>query len=119
DQARLESMETQIRALTAQVEQLANEIRAGGGRRSDAAQPGGFGDAFGATASSQFGSTTVTSAHPDPIGELVGADQPGLPSSFADGYSDPVGQAPPASRVTEQAALSTGAAGAGPKQLYE
>src|SRR5262249_24185420 len=63
DAQRIEALETQVRALTAQVEQLTNQLRASGGRRTDAgaleapanprsgrlgAQPGGF------------GSTTVT-----------------------------------------------------------
>ncbi len=37
DEARLDSMETQIRALTAQIEQLSSDVRAGAGRRSEAA----------------------------------------------------------------------------------
>ena len=71
DGARLDSMETQIRALTAQVEQLASELRQSQmQRRSDAVAPPGFGHEGLETRS--FGSTTVTSAESaDPIGALA------------------------------------------------
>lgn len=44
DQARIDSLETQIRALTSQLEQLSDQVRILGGRRTDA---GGAGDRFG------------------------------------------------------------------------
>lgn len=125
DRARLDSMETQIRALTAQVEQLAAEMRAQGGvqRRSDAQ---GFD-----TETTRFGSTTVTSDNADPIGALAGS---------SDGYGAPAagfnaappagalpGAAPPATYGAETlppagdgrfAAVEPGAGGS-PKQIYE
>lgn len=64
DSVRLDSLETQIRALTAQVEQLSNEMRAqgaAGGRRSDASGPSGQGFGDDGTQTSRFGSTEVTS----------------------------------------------------------
>lgn len=73
DRGRLDTIETQIRALTAQVEQLAAEVRAGAQRRSDAgAGQNGFGE--DAPQTSRFGSTTVTSDNADPTG---GFDAPG------------------------------------------
>ncbi len=81
DTARLDGMETQIRALTAQIEQLSRDVRAiSGGRRGSlqtggpayAAAPQGSGarqsvnDA--ATSYGGFGSTTVTRGNNDAIG---------------------------------------------------
>ena len=91
EQARLDGMETQIRALTAQIEQLSNEVRgqAGVPRRSDAGAPPAEGGAASAypsaatgTATSRFGSTTVTSGSADPIGELA-AGSPGWSGKHA------------------------------------
>jgi tol-pal system protein YbgF len=133
DRARLDSMETQIRALTAQVEQLAAEVRAQGGvqRRSDAQGLD--------TETSRFGSTTVTSDNADPIGALAGSaegyDAPAQPRSAppAGGYTGAPpdaysgGAAPPPTYGSESlppaadgqfAAVEPGA-GTSPKQLYE
>ncbi|MCC7253215.1 tol-pal system protein YbgF [Hyphomicrobium sp.] len=133
DRVRLDNIETQIRALTAQVEQLAAEVRAGGQRRSDA---GGFGDD---TQTSRFGSTTVTSDQADPMGGFGDADggfgapqgqgQTAPPGSFG-GAAPPGafnGAAPPPTYGTESlpppgsgefAAVEPGMGGS-PKQLYE
>jgi tol-pal system protein YbgF len=43
DQARIDSLETQIRALTSQLEQLSDQVRILGGRRTDAGGAGGSG----------------------------------------------------------------------------
>jgi tol-pal system protein YbgF len=43
DQARIDSLETQIRALTSQLEQLSDQVRILGGRRTDAGGSSGFG----------------------------------------------------------------------------
>lgn len=134
DRARLDSMETQIRALTAQVEQLAAEMRAQGGvqRRSDAQD-------FDAE-TTRFGSTTVTSDHADPVGALAGSgdgyDVPAQPHAAppAGGYSAAPpgafpGATPPATYGSESlppavggdqfAAVEPGAGGGSPKQVYE
>lgn len=144
DRARLDSIETQIRALTAQVEQLAADVRAGGQRRSDAG-PGGFGD--GAAEFGRFGSTTVTSDTAPPPGGFdgggfgaTGAGGPaGGTSSFAappagGGYDGPT---PPPTYGSESlppppggdhfaavggagmGAAAGGGMSASPKQLYE
>lgn len=125
DRARLDSMETQIRALTAQVEQLAAEMRAQGGvqRRSDAQ---GFD-----TETTRFGSTTVTSDNADPIGALAGsADGYGAPAAGFSAAPPPVaspGATAPSTYGSESlppagdgrfAAVEPGAGGS-PKQIYE
>ena len=100
DGARIDSLETQIRALTSQLEQLAAQVRQiSGNRRSEVAPPpGGFGRDAGppppAVAESPaggFGSTTVTPGERgDPIGRMLGNEapqtasaSPGLPPQAA------------------------------------
>ncbi|AHB48420.1 tol-pal system protein YbgF [Hyphomicrobium nitrativorans NL23] len=131
DSARLDSMETQIRALTAQVEQLANELRQSQmQRRSDAVAPSGFGHDGIETRS--FGSTTVTSAeNADPIGAL--AADPSFGQAPTSGFGQaPVAQQAPTTygsealpslggdQVAAADPMGGGAAGGGnAKQLYE
>lgn len=132
DEARLDGMETQIRALTAQIEQLSSDVRAGAGRRSEAAGPGSYADngsggGDASTSTSKFGSTTVTSDQADPIGGLVAADQmypqgnqPQSPSeapAYSGGATVGAPPAAPAPTSTQTAAL--GPPGASAKQLYE
>lgn len=134
-EARLDSMETQIRALTAQIEQLSSDVRAGAGRRSEAEGAGpyadngsGSGGGEASTSTSRFGSTTVTSDQADPIGGLVAADQmyphgnqPQGPAA-APVYSGGTGGQPaalPAPSSTQTAALGPATGGASSKQLYE
>jgi tol-pal system protein YbgF len=126
DQARLDGMETQIRALTTQVEQLSEQMRAQNGqpRRSDAvgplaqdmtapAAPGGPPP----PGASRFGSTTVTSGSSDLAGGPTsdGASRgPKPPDTFRPGPPAPV------SDQVVAAAPTTGAVDGGdPKQLYE
>ncbi|MEQ1711590.1 MAG: tol-pal system protein YbgF [Hyphomicrobium sp.] len=122
DQARLEGVETQIRALTAQIEQLSGQgrqVSGGGGGSAAAASPppsrrtdvAGFRapEPQGSSASG-FGSTVVTpgGADSDAIGGLI-AGQSGAQQG---------GAQPPATR--QPAALAPSAASdAGAKQLYE
>lgn len=87
DAARIDSLETQIRALTSQLEQVAAQVRQmSGNRRSDVAPPPvGFGrepmpqgGAVEAPPVVGFGSTTVTQGERsgDPIGRMLGSDTP-------------------------------------------
>jgi tol-pal system protein YbgF len=104
DQARVDSLETQIRALTAQLEQLSAQVRQlSGNRRTDAAPfapapaPPSAGPAPGG-----FGSTTVSppEGRPDPIGRILGTETPQTASASP--------------------ALPPAAGGAGsPRDLYE
>lgn len=80
DAARLEGMETQIRALSSEVQRLNNQVRqlGGGGDRGDT---GGLRPSYAERSAptttnipSSFGSTTVTSGGgSDPIGSLIDA----------------------------------------------
>lgn len=69
DTGRIAALETQVRALTAQIEQLSDQVRAMGGGAPVAAapRPGGF------------GTTIVTPGGGDPIGEMLSTN----PSSDA------------------------------------
>ncbi|HRN89688.1 tol-pal system protein YbgF [Hyphomicrobium sp.] len=123
DGARLDSMETQIRALTAQVEQLANELRQSQmQRRSDAVAPSGLGHEGLETRS--FGSTTVTSAESaDPIGALAADPSFGqapvaqqAPTTYGSEALPSLG----GDQVAAADPMAGGAAGGGnAKQLYE
>jgi tol-pal system protein YbgF len=95
---RIDGLETQVRALTAQLEQLAEQVRALGGRQSapSAAPPFGSRDPMadpravhaetgaprptappGASEVPGFGSTTVRPGEADPIGHLLSDDAQG------------------------------------------
>ncbi len=104
DQARIDSLETQIRALSSQVEQLSNQIRQNA-RRGDASPLGE--QPFAARpetaeprTAAGFGSMTVTPGNErDPIGQMIGSEAP---------------------RQVSGAPLPPPAASAGnPKELYE
>ena len=137
DRGRLDSLETQIRALTAQVEQLAAEMRANP-RRSDA---GGANFASNdAPQASRFGSTTVTSDSMEPSSGFGGPPAPSqgaAPSqSWSAGANAPAqqpsyaGPTPPSTYGSEtlpsvggaaddQVAAVDPSAGGSPKQLYD
>lgn len=112
DAARLDGMEMQIKALTAQIEQLSDQVRALGQRRSDAAPvprgaevPGG--SVAAPPTAGGFGTTAVT-AGGDPIGSLIANGAGGM--GGMGGMGGAAGAAP----------VSTAPAGGGdPKQLYE
>jgi len=130
DLGRLDSMDTQIRALTSQVEQLAQELHgsAGAGRRSDAGAPAtqdglstssgnaeAPSTADGATPDgARFGSTTVTSGSLDPINALAGADPQAQTASKQAPVASSSGIAPGAAQVA-----TTETAAGNPKELYE
>lgn len=114
DAARLEGMETQIRALTSEVQRLTNQVRQLGGS-NDRGDIGAGGPSYAERAAPQppvttsvpssFGSTTVTQGG-DPIGSLIDA-QPTL------------GAASAAAPGTQVAALPPVESNAGAKQDYE
>lgn len=97
DAARIDGLETQIRALTAQLEQIADQVRALDGRRGSLPS-GGTSIATAPQQSSRFGSTTVTT---DPIGSLLAENS---------------GQLPPPQR---QAAVAVSSDPDAPKRVYE
>lgn len=117
DGARMDGIETQIRALTAQLEQLAAEVRGQRGERRgevrgystegstqfSAASPAA-GEPSGPPLSG-FGSTTITSTGPDPIGTILSE-------------TGPAASPPPHIAAAPLPPAGVGD-GADPKQLYE
>lgn len=147
DSVRLDGLETQVRALAAQVQQLTEQLRAMGAqpRRSDAgavpgaspgqasakqfagAPPEGVGAATPAVGDeSRFGSTTVTAATGgDSIGGLIENDQaaannPAAPAPSTSAAASPAPEMaalPPAFGAATAPGSDANPAGA--KQLYE
>jgi tol-pal system protein YbgF len=142
DSVRLDGLETQMRALSAQIQQLTDQVRALGGqpRRSDAGSaptnfaatpaPGSSsapgtspapgvdpGTAPPAADGGRFGSTTVTAGNGgDSIGGLIESEQPPAEGGAAPGPAPEMAALPPAFG----AATAPNAADAGnAKQLYE
>lgn len=114
DAARLEGMETQIRALSSEVQRLTNQVRqmSGGGDRGDAVdmRPS-FAERSAPTTTnipSSFGSTTVTAGGgSDPIGSLI------------DARPQPSGAVQLSAGGTQIAALPPAESNAGAKQDYD
>lgn len=131
DDLRIEGLETQVRALAAQLQQLTTEVRAlsNAPSRSDAGAaspplaPQGPDAGADAASADRFGSTTVTAGTNDAIGGLIDsqsdAQPPAPPASAPAASADPAGQevatAPPAFMPPP----STAADAENPKQLYE
>lgn len=107
DAGRVEALETQVRSLSSQVQQLTDQLRAQSGaqRRSEttgAALPPQ------AAAAPAFGSTTVT-PDGDAIGGLIAGDAPPAATGTLGATAPPV----------QTAALPPAGEGGDPKQLYE
>lgn len=148
DSVRIDGLETQLRALAAQVQQLTEQVRAMGGqpRRSDASPsmaPSAEPPTSAASLSSspaavkagepfdagRFGSTTVTAATGgDSIGGLIESDHPAASTGAAPGAADVGATGAAASPAPEMAALPpafgaatapNGADAGNAKQLYE
>jgi len=147
DSLRVDALETQVRAMAAQLEQLSQQVRALGGQPlkrteagpEDASPPDrrlakpGPGDA------TRFGSTTVTAGTGDATADLADGEQPpppgqGLPSAAQPPHGQQPGQQslgklppPPgaapldalAAATPADAPLQPGASAGNPKQLYE
>jgi tol-pal system protein YbgF len=146
DSVRIDGLETQLRALSAQIQQLTDQVRALGGqpRRSDAGSPRGAplpglpptdtadATAGGAAASApdagRFGSTTVTAGNSgDAIGGLIETD-PQAPSAGSPAPTAPEAPGVEGGTGTDMAALPpafgaatapNGADAGNAKQLYE
>jgi tol-pal system protein YbgF len=125
---RVDGLETQVRALAAQIEQLTTQVRALAiaPRRADAsgvpaldaqpAAPGPDTSTAGIPGPDRFGSTTVTAGKNDAIGGLIDSQgdastppQPSGPDSETVAATPPAFMPPPAEPVDA----------ANPKQLYE
>ena len=127
DSLRIDALETQVRAMAAQIEQLSQQVRALGGqplKRTDAGEdalPPETPLAKPGPADTRFGSTTVTAG----MGDVTDSEQP------APGQKAPLAQAPgkpiPPAGPTDAVAAATppgtpqrpDAAAGNPKQLYE
>ena len=107
DQAKVDSLETQVRAMASQIEQLSGQVRQlSGSRRGDAGTGPSSGPALGSYGSALpphspqtaratppaaagggalpgFGSTTVVPGDHDPIGRMIGTDAPQNASAVA------------------------------------
>jgi tol-pal system protein YbgF len=105
DAARIEALETQVRALTAQLEQMSEQIRAMDGSAAAAAAPMPIDPRVGRTdpggprgsGPGGFGSTMVMPGGNDPIGEILSTDP----------------------RENVQSMVVEPPGGGNPKQLYE
>lgn len=128
DAARIEGLETQVRALTAQIQQLSDQVRGLGGtpRRSDIpassdtalADHGAYPQAQSTAAPSPgFGSTTVASGD-DAIGGLLNGEG-GHPPEAAPGTAGQQGAAPMPTPVATAALAPASETSNDPKQLYE
>ena len=138
DQGRIDSLETQIRALTSQLEQLSDQVRQLGGRRTDAGATGGFAsrEQPGPAPRSDFGSSGGTAGRdqpgPAPRADVGGFRQTGPTGSAAGSFGsvtvtpgperDPIGrmittdQDRPDQTAPQQSSLN---AGGSVKELYE
>jgi tol-pal system protein YbgF len=126
---RIEGLETQVRALAAQLQQLTAEVRALGGtpRRTDAGAASPPADVAGAgaqgpaeTPSERFGSTTVTAGTNDAIGGLIDsqADAPAPPATAAPA-APPAGPEVAATPPAFMPPPSAPGEATNPKELYE
>jgi tol-pal system protein YbgF len=109
DSARIDALETQIRALSSQIEQLQS------GRGAGAAPV--YAPPRVAAAPSTFGSTTVTAGEGDPIGGLIAQDRAAAPGALPP-VEERVSPAQPPAATSPLAATEPGPAG-DPKQAYE
>jgi tol-pal system protein YbgF len=114
DQARLDSLETQMRAISDQLEQLAGQVRQMSNRRGEV-QP-------------SLGAPPGLPASEAP-GRQLASPEPSRPPAFGtvtvtpDNDRDPIGRlitgTPPASPVSAQALPPSAASASSPKELYE
>lgn len=106
DTGRIDALETQVRALSSQIEQLQ------AGRGADAGPTAGLG-----SQPPPFGSTTVNSGEGDPIGGLLAQEQAVAPAPLPP-VNESVSRAPPVAQEPPVVAAVDPAAG-DPKQSYE
>lgn len=110
DSGRIDALETQIRALSSQIEQLQNGRAAGG---TPVYAPPRV-----TAAPSTFGSTTVTAGEGDPIGGLIAQDRVSAPGALPPAAEPASPALPPPVAPPPLAATDPGAIG-DPKQAYE
>ena len=134
DSLRVDALETQVRAMAAQIEQLSQQVRALGGqplKRTEAAPeealPPETPLAKPGPAGTRFGSTTITAGTRDATGDVVDGEQP-LPGQRPPLAQQPTGKPTPPGPPPQDAVAAVTPAGApqqpgapagNPKQLYE
>jgi tol-pal system protein YbgF len=111
DQARIDSLETQIRALTAQLEQLSGQVRQLSGNRR--------GDAGPALPNPAAPPAAVASAPQPPALPGVGESAPPLPGEAADPIGRVLGQPTPQTASAPPGLPPSAAAASNPRELYE
>jgi tol-pal system protein YbgF len=129
DSLRVDALETQVRAMAAQIEQLSQQVRALGGqplKRTEVGPEEGLPPdtplAKPAPDATRFGSTTITSDTGDATADVAGTDQAPPPGQRPPPAQKPLGQLPPLGAAPQDmvaAATPPVAPGANPKQLYE
>lgn len=117
DQARIDALETQVRALAAEVERLSGRASVAAPlERQGAASPGSApGAAPSPYATTRFGETTVTSANGDPIGGLLQQEELPPVGGAQATPRDPGGVPPGGVAALDPATTEAES----PKQLYE
>ena len=115
DGSRVDALENQVRTMSAQIQQLNDQVRGLGGvpRRSELTPPPPASAAVAVTGSS-FGSTTVTPGN-DAIGGLIG--DTAVPPAVSG--AAPAQSAPAVPAGVQTAALAPPSDGADPKLLYQ
>ncbi|MGZ9075956.1 MAG: tol-pal system protein YbgF [Burkholderiaceae bacterium] len=109
DAGRIEALETQVRALSSQIEQLQSGR---GAAPSYSAAP------MSGAAPSTFGSTTVNAGEGDPIGGLIAQDSAVTPAPLPP-VNERISPAQPAGPTAPDMAAIDPAAAGDPKQAYE
>lgn len=109
DAGRIEALETQVRALSSQIEQLQSGR---GAAPSYSAAP------MSGAAPSTFGSTTVNAGEGDPIGGLIAQDSAVAPAPLPP-VNERISPAQPAGPTAPDMAAIDPAAAGDPKQAYE
>ena len=121
DSARIDGLDTQIRALTAQLQQLSDQVRAMGGtpRRSEASQSSDTAEADQGPPRSTFGSTTVSPGG-DAIGNMLSSDTSNAGEHAPAAAPPEAGESSTVPAPVATAALPPASEVSGdPKQLYE
>ena len=99
---RIAALETQVQALTAQVEQMSDQMRAFRGAPAAAAGGTYRSQPNAAPPAAGFGAATVTPAGADPIGQLINTAEP-RPAAIASAPLPPLGSSAGSRQLYEQA----------------
>jgi tol-pal system protein YbgF len=124
DSMRVDALETQVRAMAAQMEQLSQQVRALGGQPKrteaspDAMPPDTPLAKPGSADAARFGSTTVTAGQGEAVADVSDSEHP----AASPAQHPPLAQQSPGEHATQDtvaAIAPPGALAGNPKQLYE